>query len=184
MSKLRIVGVSGGPSKPSRTRALVEAITTELAKGLNAEIDIIDLAEVAPLISGAVWRTGLGSEGEAVIRRIETADLLVAGSPVYRASFTGLFKHLFDLVDQHALAGRPVILAATGGSERHALVIEHQLRPLFSFFAAQTVPFGVYGSEADFENYRIVNPALAERVAAAAAQARGLLSLRPADAAA
>ena len=76
--------------------------------------------------------------------------LLIVGTPVYRASFTGLFKHFFDFVEQTALVDVPVLLAAQGGSERHALVLEHQLRPLFSFFQAQTLPIGVYATDKDF----------------------------------
>jgi MsuE subfamily FMN reductase len=64
---------------------------------------------------------------------VEAADALIVGTPVYRASFTGLFKHFFDFVEQTALVDVPVLLAASGGSDRHALVLEHQLRPLFSF---------------------------------------------------
>src|ERR671918_283478 len=59
---------------------------------------------------------------------------LMVASPVYRASFTGLFKHVFDFVGQYSLIDTPVLLAATGGSDRHALIIDHQFRPLFSFF--------------------------------------------------
>jgi FMN reductase len=85
-------------------------------------------------------------------------------SPVYRASFTGLFKHVFDFVGQYALIDKPVLLAATGGSDRHALIIEHQFRPLFSFFQAITLPIGVYASDTDFIDYRIDSAALRERI--------------------
>ena len=71
-------------------------------------------------------------------------------SPVYRASFTGLFKHLFDFVGQYALFDKPGLLAATGGTDRHALIIEHQFRPLFAFFQALTLPIGVYAKDSDF----------------------------------
>ena len=67
-----------------------------------------------------------------------------------KAAYTGLLKHLFDLIDQAVLAGRPVVLAATGGSDRHALVIEHHLRPLFAFFGAHALPAGLYATNADF----------------------------------
>jgi hypothetical protein len=97
------------------------------------------------------------------IAAIESADFLIV-QPGLPRSFTGLFKHLFDFVDHNALNDVPVLLAATGGSDRHALVIDHQLRPLFSFFQAQTLPIGVYGAEADFENYRVTNPALQARI--------------------
>ena len=106
---------------------------------------------------------------------IETADVLVVASPVYRASFTGLFKHLFDFVDQYALVDTPVILAATGGSERHALIIDHQFRPLFSFFQALTLPLGVFAHDSDFTDYRISSPRLRERLEKAVAKALPLI---------
>ena len=97
------------------------------------------------------------------------------GSPVYRASFTGLFKHLFDFVGQYELVGKPVLLAATGGGERHALMIEHQLRPLFAFFQALTLPLGVYASDTDFQRYTITSEVLRQRIALAADRALPLV---------
>ncbi|NLP82099.1 FMN reductase, partial [Acinetobacter baumannii] len=118
---------------------------------------------------------------QAELAAIESADVLVVGSPVYRGSYTGLFKHLFDLVHHEALIDVPVLLAATGGSDRHALVIDHQLRPLFSFFQARTLPLGVYASEQDFSGHEITSQALRERIALAVARALPLLSASSAD---
>lgn len=98
---------------------------------------------------------------------------------MFRGTYPGLLKHLFDLVDLNALIDTPVLLAATGGSERHALVIDHQLRPLFGFFQALTLPIGIYASEADFEDYRIASTTLQARIALAAERAAGLLGTRP-----
>lgn len=101
---------------------------------------------------------------------------------MYRGSFTGLFKHFFDFIHQDALVDTPVLLAATGGSERHALVIDHQLRPLFSFFQARTLPLGVYATDRDFLDYRVHNEALAERASLAVQRALPLIALtRPAS---
>ena len=112
---------------------------------------------------------------EAELDRIESADLLIVASPVYRASFTGLFKHLFDFVDQYALVDKPVLLAATGGSDRHALIIEHQLRPLFGFFQALTLPIGVYAKDSDFTDYRVSSLDLQERIDLAVTRALPLI---------
>lgn len=98
------------------------------------------------------------------------ADALVVGSPVYKGSYTGLFKHLFDLVDPAALAGKPILLGATGGGDRHALVIEHQMRPLFGFFEAATIPTGVYAGAADLVDGRPASPALLDRLDRAVGQ--------------
>ena len=110
---------------------------------------------------------------------VEQADVLVVATPVYRGSYTGLFKHFFALIHQDALIDKPILLAATGGSERHALVIDHQLRPLFSFFQARTLPLGVYASEQDFKGYAIGNPALDERIALAVARAGPVITAPP-----
>jgi FMN reductase len=90
---------------------------------------------------------------------------------VYRASYTGLFKHVFDLVHHEALIGTMVVLTATGGSPLHGLVMEHQLRPLFAFFRAHTVPSAVYATEADFDRYELTSTAVRERVQRAADEA-------------
>jgi FMN reductase len=111
------------------------------------------------------------AEVEDALQAIETADVLVVASPVYRASFTGLFKHLFDFVDQYALVDTPILLAATGGSERHALIIEHQFRPLFGFFQALTLPVGVYAHDSDFTDYKLTSGFLKDRITKAVAKA-------------
>ena len=113
-----------------------------------------------------------------MIDDIETADLLIVGTPVYRGSYTGAFKHVFDLVRHDRLRGTPVILTATGGSQMHGLVTEHQLRPLFGFFGALSLPTAVYATESDFENYMLVSNPVRQRVAAAASDAVRILAQR------
>jgi FMN reductase len=169
--KLNVVAVSGGLQRPSRTLALVEELLVSLGELLPISVRLIELGEIAHKFAGAVHRSQLPESVEADLRAIETADLLVVASPVYRASYTGLFKHLFDFVHHEALIGVPVLLAATGGSERHALVIDHQLRPLFAFFQADALPIGVYATEKDFDGYSVSDPALQERIALAVARA-------------
>lgn len=176
MSKVyKVVAVSGGLQRPSRTLALIEALLASLSAALPIDVHLIELGEIAGRLSGALTRAQLPADIEEQLRAIETADALVVASPVFRASYTGLFKHLFDFVHHEALVDVPVLLAATGGSERHALVIDHQLRPLFSFFQARTLPIGVYASESDFSNYAITSPALQARIALAIDRAVPLL---------
>jgi FMN reductase len=179
MSKrLRLVAVSGGLQRPSRTLVLVQALVNALSDALPIDARIIELGEIGARLAGALKRSQLPAEIESDLAAIESADVLLVGSPVFRASYTGLFKHLFDFVHHEALIDVPVLLAATGGSERHALVIDHQLRPLFSFFQARTLPIGVYASEQDFHGYEISSPALHERIALAAERAVPLLHAR------
>jgi len=173
---LRVVAVSGTLSTPSKTDALVDAILDELALVMPIERHVIRVSELGPLFAGALTRDQLDARVEGELRAIEGADLLIAASPVYRASFTGLFKHLFDFVEQYALVDVPVLLAATGGSERHALILEHSLRPLFGFFQALTLPLGVYAHASDFTDRRVTAPLLQERIRNAIA--RGLPLIR------
>jgi FMN reductase len=169
--KLKVVAVSGSLQRPSRTLVLVQELLAELGKSLPIDVHLIELGHVGPQLAGALYRSQLPAAVEAEIAAIESADVLLVASPVYRATYTGLFKHLFDFVHHEALFDVPVLLAATGGSDRHALVIDHQLRPLFSFFQARTLPLGVYAAESDFKDYEIASPALRERVQLAVARA-------------
>ncbi|QEO13867.1 FMN reductase [Agromyces intestinalis] len=167
-----IVAVSGSLHAPSKTTILANEILDAFADALRAggvpiETRLIELSEVGREFSGALTRAELSPIAEQAIRDIEAATLLIVASPVYRASFTGLFKHVFDFVGQYSLIDKPVQLAATGGSDRHALIIEHQFRPLFSFFQALTLPIGVYASDPDFVDYRIDSDSLRERIAQA-----------------
>lgn len=169
---MKITGVSGSLGSPSRTKGLVAAIVQQLETRFRSRGQIIDLSEAAPVL----WSVGWGKESHPDVKkllgRIESSDLLVVGSPVYKGSYSGLFKHVFDLVDRDALRGKTVLLTATGGSDQHALVIEHQLRPLFSFFGAHTVPTGIYANESDFADYEtIANAALLRRIEQAVNQA-------------
>jgi len=171
----RIVAVSGSLHEPSKTTALLRAIAAAVAERAEVEVQLIELTAVGPELAGALRRDRLPASVEEQLVAIEQADLLIVGSPVYRASFTGLFKHLFDFVGQYALVGKPVLLAATGGGERHALIIEHQLRPLFAFFQALTLPLGVYASDTDFDGYVINSEILQARIALAAERALPLV---------
>lgn len=161
---LRIVGVSGSLREPSKTTALLRALIDEGASRGTVETTLVEVASLGPGFAGALRREDVGPDVEAALHAIESADLLIVASPVYRASFTGLFKHLFDFVGQYALVGTPVLLAATGGGERHALILEHQLRPLFGFFQALTLPLGVYASEVDFDGYELTSPDVRARI--------------------
>lgn len=178
MSKqFNVVAVSGSVQQPSRTLVLLKALVERLGQQLPIEVRLIELAEVGPQFAGVLRREALPAAVQEHLAAIESADLLIAATPVYRASYTGLFKHLFDFVHHEALKNVPVLLAATGGSDRHALIIDHQLRPLFGFFQALSLPVGVYASETDFTQYRISSPRVLERIERAVESA--LLSLLP-----
>ena len=178
---LNIVAVSGGLNSPSKTESLVQAILDELSEAINIKVHFVKLSEIGPLLGGAIYRNQLPQRVQDDLAAVEAADALIVGTPVYRASFTGLFKHFFDFVEQTALVDVPVLLAASGGSDRHALVLEHQLRPLFSFFQAQTLPIGVYATDRDFTpEYTVKSEQLSDRVTLAVARALPILEWAPA----
>nr|MBH1361344.1 FMN reductase [Stenotrophomonas maltophilia] len=174
---LRIVAVSGGLQRTSRAAALAEHLLDLIGEDIHSEQQLIELGELAPQLAGALWRSQLPEAVERQLVAVEQADVLVVATPVYRGSYTGLFKHFFDFIDQDALVDTPILLAATGGSERHALVIDHQLRPLFSFFQARTLPLGVYATDRDFAEGRVHNDALIQRARLAVQRAMPLLAL-------
>lgn len=161
---LRVVAVCGSLHAPSKTSVLLTAILDAIAERQAISRHVIELSDIGPEFAGALTRQQVAPSVEEELRRIEEADLLIVASPVYRGSFTGLFKHLFDFVGQYSLVDKPVLLAATGGGERHALILEHQFRPLFGFFQALTLPIGVYASTTDFTEYTLTSDAVKSRI--------------------
>jgi FMN reductase len=161
---LRVVVVNGSPSESSKTMGLVEVVLDTLAGMLPVERSRVDVYRLGPGFTGATERDDVPPEIDAALRLAEQADLLVAATPVFRGSYPGMFKHFFDLVDQYALANKPVLLAATGGGEHHALVLEHALRPLFGFFQALTVPVAFFASAGDFDGTVLLNPRVHGRI--------------------
>ncbi|MCU6620115.1 FMN reductase [Achromobacter mucicolens] len=174
---LRLVAVSGGMQRPSKTTVLAEQLLALIANEIPCEPRLVEMGRLAPQLAGAVWRSQLPDRVERELVAVEQADVLVVATPVYRGSYTGLFKHFFDFIHQDALIDKPVLLAATGGSQRHALVIDHQLRPLFSFFQARTLPLGIYATDEDFADYRLQNDALIQRAGLAVQRALPLVEL-------
>ena len=170
MNPLKIVGFAGSYSDPSKTRAVVTAAAERAARLFGARPQVFDLNDLGPSLGSARRLGDLAPQARRHLDALLEADLLILASPVHKGSYTGLFKHLFDLLDPTALIGRPVLLAATGGGEKHALVIEHQLRPLLAFFEAQTLATGLYVSDRHFVEGRIADEPTLARLDRAVAQ--------------
>ncbi|UBQ01668.1 NAD(P)H-dependent oxidoreductase [Curtobacterium sp. TXMA1] len=146
-----VVGVSGSPSDPSRTSTLVAATVARLAEDLpDARTAQVEIGPLLADLGAAPSREAMSAETRRALETVEAADVLVVGSPAFRAAYSGAFKLFFDWVGQYDLVDTPVLLTATGGSDRHALLVEHQMRPLFGFFQSTTLPLGVFGNERDF----------------------------------
>lgn len=161
---LRVVVVNGSPSQQSKTMGLVDVILDTLKGMIPIETSRIDVYRLGPGFTGALERDDVTPEVEAALRLAEEADLLIAATPVFRGSYSGMFKHFFDLIEQYALANKPVLLAATGGGDHHALALEHALRPLFGFFQALTIPVAIFASAGDFDGTLLLNPRVYGRV--------------------
>ena len=144
---LTAVGISGSPSTRSRSRVLLEHALGALARqGIATEL--IDLSE---LPADALLGRRLAPELEHALAAVGNADIVVASTPVYRATYTGLLKVFFDLFAQRALVGKVGLAIATGGAPGHQLVLDHGLRPLFASVGAVVVPTGVYAVDAEFD---------------------------------
>jgi FMN reductase len=156
-------------SNPSRTTTLVELIVGRVANGAFTQREVITVGNIAPSLGLALNPKQLPADVAAAYEKLAAADVIVVGTPVYKGSYTGLLKHFLDLLDPKVLSGKVAVLAATGGSDHHSLVLEHELRPLLSFFGLHTVPTTVYVKDADFvkeENgsYRLNNPDISARI--------------------
>src|ERR1017187_7527036 len=152
MTLRTIAVVSAGLSQPSSTRLLADQLAAATARGLpdQPEIAVIELRELAHDIVNNLLTGFPGPALRRAIEQVTSADGLIAVTPLCSGSYNGLFKSFFDVLDPGALAGKPVLIAATGGTARHSLALEHALRPLFSYLRAVTVPTAVFAATEDW----------------------------------
>lgn len=175
----RLVVLSAGLSQPSSTRLLADRIANAVSaqvtgRGEALEVEVVEVRELAHDL--ATTMTTGGMPPPALVRArdlVSSADALVAVTPVFTASYSGLFKMFVDALDPDALDGLPVLVAATAGTERHQLVLDHALRPLFTYLRSVVVPTGVFAATSDFGGEG--SDALGRRIARAAAELASLL---------
>ena len=162
-----IAVVTAGLSQPSSTRLLADqlAAATRQAVGDDAEVTVIELRDIAVDVTNNMLTGFPSPKLSAAIETVTAADALIAVTPVFTASYSGLFKSFFDVLDKDSLVGKPVLIAATGGTERHSLVLDYQLRPMFAYLRAEVTPTGVYAASSDFGS-----PSLHDRVRRAGAE--------------
>ena len=164
----RLVVVSGGTSDPSSTRLLADRVAGRVAalareRGRDVTVSAIDLRELANEISTALVSQLAGPRLQAAVAVLGDADGIVASAPVYKASASGLFTSFFHVLDNDLLIAKPVILAATAGTARHALVVDEQMRALFAYLRTMTVPTSLFASSEDW-----ADPGLNRRIDRAA----------------
>ena len=174
-----VVVISGGLREPSATRLLADRLATAVvsdlaAAGVDATTEILELRPLGHAVMDAMLTGFPGASLEGAIDLLRGADGLVAVTPAFNASFSGLFKSFFDVLPEETLSAMPVLIAATGGTERHSLVLEHALRPMFSYLEAVVSPTGVYAATEDFGTVQ-AEDALSRRITRAATDFSRLL---------
>jgi FMN reductase len=163
------VGISGSPSAQSKSRLLLDHALSALAERGASTVRI----DLAALPADALLGRARSPDVDDALALVSRAAIVVAGTPVYRATYTGLLKVFFDLLPLNALSGKTAIAIATGGAPAHQLVIDYGLRPLFASVGALTAPTGVYGTDASFVQ-GAPHPSLLDRIAHAVAEAIAL----------
>jgi FMN reductase len=152
----KLVVITAGLGRPSSTRLLadrlVAAAREQVAErsGPDLDVQVVELRDLANEIAQNMVTGFPGPRLRTAIDAATSADALIAVTPVFTGSYSGLFKSFFDVIDKDALAGVPVLLAATGGTPRHSLVLDHAMRPLFAYLRATVMPTAVYAATEDW----------------------------------
>jgi FMN reductase len=173
---LKVVTINGSPQEKSKTGVLLSHISKSINRRIEAQITDINLSDPQRPITSYLMRNHIPQDLEQTLQEIESANLMVIGTPVYRGSYSGILKHLFDLVDRDAMRSKIALLAATGGSSLHGLVIDHQLRPLMAFFGVHSVPTSLYAVPEDFEELKLKSSSLVTRIERATEEACSLVA--------
>lgn len=173
---MRIVVVSAGLGVPSSTRILADqlAAATVVAVHEPVEVDVVELRPLAHALADHLLTGFPSGELAEAVELVRRADAMIAVTPVFSASYSGLFKTFFDVLEPDLLSGMPVLVGATAGTARHSLVLEHALRPLFTYLHATVVPTGVFAASEDFGE-----PGLEARARRAAGELATLLAGAP-----
>jgi len=175
----RILVVSAGLSDPSSTRLLADLLGEATSAALDgAEVEVVELRRLAHAVTDALLTGFPAGELAAAVEAVARADALIAVTPVFSASYSGLFKSFFDVLEPGTLEGKPVLIAATAGTARHSLVLEHALRPLFSYLHAVVVPTAVFAASEDWAAAD-VDGRLRSRIDRAAAELAALVEALP-----
>ena len=176
MNPTRVVVVSAGAGEPSSTRLLAGRLAASVqAQRDSVVVETVDLREIAVDIARSIIAGFPVGAADPAVKAVVEADAVIAATPVFNASYSGLFKSFFDIIDKNSFAGKPVLIAATGGSPRHSMVLDHAVRPMFSYLRAVVVPTGVYAASEDWAGTSGDTATLADRVDRAAGELVALL---------
>jgi len=171
---MKLVCISGNFTRPSRTRVLMESVADSIASHPGWSAEVFDLLDAGPGLGTATHQGDAAPEHLRMWDAVRGCDALAVASPVYKASYSGLLKHFFDLMEMDILVGKPVLVGATGKAPSHALMLDHQFRPLFAFFRSIVVPSSLFALDADFESPDRLTPSMRAKVDSASAEIKSL----------
>ena len=172
MTARKIAVISAGLSQPSSTRLLADRLAAATQKHVESRVEVIELRDVATDVMNNMVTGFASPKLEKVIETVTNADAVIAVTPIFTTSYSGLFKSFIDILDPAALTGMPVLIGATGGTERHSLALDYAMRPLFTYLHAVVSPTGVYAASSDWGS---AESSLGERVDRAAAEFAALV---------
>jgi FMN reductase len=155
MSRRTIAVVAGGLRQPSSTRLLADRLAQATAmslreRGIDVDVQVVELREHAHDLTNTLLTGFTSADLQRAIDTVVQADGVIAVTPIFSGSYSGLFKNFFDVLQQGSLAGMPVLIGATAGTARHSLALEHAVRPLFAYLHSVVVPTSVFGATEDF----------------------------------
>lgn len=162
---MKIIGISGSLSEHSKTELTVQKTLDLIGEDdPTIQTELIALSEYDLVFCDGRNPDDYDADSRTVIDKITAADAFIIGSPIYRGTYSGAFKNLFDLIPNDSLRGKAVGIIATGGSDHHFLAIEHQFKPLIGYFNAYSIPGGVYANNSHFSNGELTDTNILERL--------------------
>ena len=172
----KLIVVSAGLGQPSSTRLLADRMTTATVdrlreRGDDVEVTVAELRDLAHDITNNLLTGFASPKLQEVLDALADADGLIAVTPIFTTSYSGLFKSFIDIIDPTALTDLPVLIGATGGTERHSLALDYSMRPLFSYLHAVVVPTAVYAASSDWGS----DAGLTDRIARGAGELAALV---------
>jgi FMN reductase len=183
MSTRTLAVISAGLSVPSSTRLLADRLTAATVealrqRGIDATVEVVELREHARDLADNLVTGFPNASLRSALDTVTAADALIAVTPIFSASYSGLFKTFFDVLDKDALIGKPVLMGATAGTARHSLALEHALRPLFAYLRATVVPTAVFAAAEDWGAGDAGGRELVQRVQRGAGELADLVAQR------
>lgn len=174
-SSRKLVVVSAGLSNPSSTRLLADRLAAATGERVESQVTVIELRDLAHDITNNLLTGFAAPRLQDAIDALSSADGAILVTPIFTTSYSGLFKSFIDVLDPAALTGLPIVIAATGGTERHSLALDYAIRPLFAYLHAVVAPTAVFAASSDWGNVDAAAGGLPERIDRAATELAALM---------